>query len=779
MRSLNLYIPLTDLVGRDQDMTAIKQLLQQPKARLVTLVGPPGVGKTHLALQVARELESTFADGAFFVPLAPVSDQGLVLATIAQHLKLPPSPDTLTEYLAGKQILLVLDNFEQVVAAADSLVGLMVSCPDVKLLVTSRESLRVRGEYEFPVPPLPQEWAVNLFVQRVQAIQPEFRLEPDLAETIAEICRRLDGLPLAIELSAARIKLFPPPVLLKRLEDQLQVLTNGPRDLPHRHQTLRAAVQWSYDLLPPGEQRLFRRLGVFAGGCTLEAANHVAPLEVESGIESLINKNLLQQGSPIDGEMRISMLQTIREYALEQLAMSGEYETVQRAHAQYFRGLAEYAEYQLIGTEVTFWLERLEREHNNIRAALKWGLDSEDSDLVQRLSGSLWRFWFLRGHLTEGRKWLEAALTMSSEIDPVIEVKVLSAAGYLAATQSDFTRAEFLCEKALQISHQTNDEKSMALALFGLANTANWGRNYIRARSLFEASLELYRKLDDHWGIASTLAYLGSVLFFQGEYEEARVLLDQALVFFRKLHQDWGMAFSLYSSGLVAINQKDLKQAQRQLEESQTLLRRLGDKRGLVRTSAGLAKIALEQNRFPEARALILNAMSLTREVGDSWSATVIVDLMGSLVLRCNKVELAVQLFGAAEALRDAISVPLSPAFRDWRQNDYLAARAKLSQENLMQLWVDGSIYSLEKAIELFKQVKLQLEHPPNELTLREIDVLRLVGKGLSDAEIAEDLILSVRTVNAHLRSIYRKLGVTSRTAATRWALENGYVLSD
>lgn len=278
---------------------------------------------------------------------------------------------------------MLLDNFEQVIAAAPALTELLAACPELKLLITSRESLRVRGEHEFPVPPLAQSMAVTLFAQRAQAIQPDFVLNDDTA-TISEICHRLDGLPLAIELAAARIKLFPLPVLLTRLERRLQILIDGPRDLPARHQTLRSAIEWSYDLLAAGERRLFRRLGVFAGGCTLEAASHVAPMEVESGAGSLIDKNLLRQVTQPDGEPRLLMLETIREYALEQLAASGEAEAIHRTHAEYHRGLAEYAEPQLIGTEVSAWLERLEREHDNLRAALGWALEHGDADMAQR-----------------------------------------------------------------------------------------------------------------------------------------------------------------------------------------------------------------------------------------------------------------------------------------------------------------------------------------------------------------------------------------------------------
>jgi predicted ATPase/DNA-binding CsgD family transcriptional regulator len=779
MRRLNLPIPLTPLIGREPDLTTIQYLLQRDDVRMVTLVGPAGVGKTRLGLQAANAMQRAFADGLAFIPLAPILDPNLVLPTIAQHLNRPPSPEALIDYLVDKEILLLLDNFEQIIAAGPSLAELLMACPDLKLLITSRESLRMRGEHEFPVPPLTQSLAVTLFVQRAQALQPDFVLNSDNAATVAEICHRLDGLPLAIELAAARIKFFPLPVLLARLGHRLQVLTSGPRDLPERHQTLWSAIEWSYDLLTMGEQRLFRRLGVFAGGCTLDAASHVAPMEVKSGVEPLIDKNLLRPVTDMEGEARLQMLETIREFALEQLAISGEANAIHRAHAEYYRGLAEYAEPQLIGNDVSAWLERLEREHDNLRAALSWTLEHGDADTAQRLSGALWRFWFLRGHLGEGRKCLEATLAMQGEVPPSIKVKVLSGAGYLAATQSDYSRAETLCETALEIARGLDDEQSMALALFGLASTANWGRDYIRARSLFESSLEIYRKLKDGWGIASTLAYLGNVLYFQGEYESARPLFDEALALFHNMGQVWGIAFTLYSRGLLAINQHDLRSAQRDLEESQRYLRQLGDRRGLIRTIAGLAKVGLEQKRYLEARALILEAMTLTREVGDRWTASVMLDLMGSFSAQQHQAQLAAQLFGAAEALRAAIGAPLSPAFRDWRERGLRITNAQLPSESLARLWDEGRAQTPEAATQLFETIKppvTALHARLGDLTAREIDVLRLVGDGLTDAEIAERLVVSVRTVNAHLRSIYSKIDVTSRTAAARWGMENGLI---
>jgi predicted ATPase/DNA-binding CsgD family transcriptional regulator len=770
-------VPLTPLLGREHEVAALRELVQRPDVRLVTCVGPAGVGKTRLALHLARDVEPHFADGTAFVSLVSIRDPALVLPTIAQCLQRPPTAAALIDYLADKHSLLVLDNVEQVIAAAPLLIDLMLSCPDLKLLVTSREALRVRGEHEFPVPPLAPPEAITLFAQRAHAIQPSFVLDDTLAPTVEAICRRLDCLPLAIELAAARVKVFPPAFLLTRLVHRLQVLSSGPRDLPARQQTLRSALAWSYELLSPGEQRLFRRLGVFAGGCTLEAAEQVAPVDASSSAGSLIDKSLLRQIVQSDGEPRLLMLETMREYALEQLTMSGETDAMERAHAGYYCGLAEYAEAHLLGSAVRAWLERLEREHDNLRQALGWALQQRDADLAQGLSGALWRFWFLRGHLSEGRRWLEAALALQGTSTPAITAKALSGTGYLATAQSDYARAETLCADALRIAEDLGDERSRALALFGLANTCNWGRDYGRARSLFEASLAIYRTLNDHWGIASTLAYLGNVLYFQAEYATARRHFDEALTLFRTMGQEWGIAFTLYGRGLVAVNERDPQAAQQYLEESQNRLRQLGDRRGLIRAVTGLAMVACEQDRMIEARAFLLEAMRLTREVGDQWSMTATLDVMAGLCARRKDSQLAARLSGAAEALRDSLGVPLAPALRDQREPTLMLIRAQLSRAALERAWREGRSLAPEAASSLFETAKLGIivkGTSLDALTAREIEVVRLVAEGLTDATIAERLVVSIRTVHAHLRSIYNKLDVTTRTGAVRQAQEHG-----
>jgi predicted ATPase len=475
----NLPVPLTSLIGREQERAAACTLLRRPEVRLLTITGTGGIGKTRLALQVATDLLADFADDVCFVSLAPVSDPDLVVATITQTLGLKdtggqPLLGLLKASLSDNHLLLLLDNFEQVVVAAPQLSELLIACPHLKILVTSRAVLHLRGEHEFPVPPLAlpdltqlpesetlaQVAAVALFLQRAWATNSDLPFTAHNARAIAEICVQLDGLPLAIELAAARSKLLPPQALLARLGQRLAVLTSGAQDAPARQQTLRHTLAWSYNLLNAQEQQLFRRLSVFVDGCTLQAVEAICETlgdgagQVVEAVASLIDKSLLHQTEQEGDEPRLRMLETIREYALEVLSASGELETTQQAHAAYYLALAEQAEAELEGPQQLRWLERLEREYDNLRTALRWGLSEgageeggHRRELALRLGGALWQFWNWRWHLSEGRTFLEQAVAASPRAASVLRTKALSVAADLAIVQSDEQRAEVLAEE--------------------------------------------------------------------------------------------------------------------------------------------------------------------------------------------------------------------------------------------------------------------------------------------------------------------------------------------
>jgi len=486
----SLPFPLTSLVGRQREREIVCEFLLRDDVRLLTLTGPGGVGKTRLALQVAAELGHTYVDGVWFVPLAAIQDPALVIPTIAQTLGLlemgDHSPiDLLKIFLRERSVLLLLDNFEQVVAAASQLSVLLTICPQLTLLVTSRESLRIASEQEFPVPPLAlpghaprpvvsdlsQVEAVALFLQRARAVAPDFTLTEDNAPVIAELCTRMDGLPLAIELAAARVKVLTPPDLLARMDRRLSVLSRDSRDVPQRLRTMYHAIAWSHDLLTPTEQVVFRRLSVFASGSTLESAEAIisgsqeASSDVLEGITSLVEKSLLRRLEQPDGSSRYQMFETIREFGVERLRASGDEDATRRRLATWCLTLAEQSHREMWGPTQREWLARLEAEHDNVRAVFVWAFERGETEIAQRLAGELQRFWWFRGHLTEGRAWAERALMMPQQTSAIARAKALSAAGRLASAQGDDGRAIEALEESLVICRNIGDAHFTATSL--------------------------------------------------------------------------------------------------------------------------------------------------------------------------------------------------------------------------------------------------------------------------------------------------------------------------
>jgi len=782
----NLPAYLTPLLGREQEVQVVCSLLQRPAVRLLSLTGPGGVGKTRLGVQVASDLVNDFANGVCFVSLGPISDPELVLPTIAQALNLPEAGDAgqgqgqllqrLKTSLCEKQVLLVLDNFEQVVAAAPALVELLGACPGLKILVTSRAVLRVQGEYESAVPPLAlpalkyplvaealsHYAAVALFLQRAQGSRPDFHITDANAQVIAEICVYLDGLPLAIELAAARIKLLTPQALLARLEHRLAVLTGGTRDLPARQQTLRGTIKWSYELLPAGEQRLFRRLSVFMGGCTLKAVEAVCG-ETEAaaldGVASVLDNSLLQQIEQAADEPRFVMLETIREFGRECLEASGEQEETRRAHAYYYVALAEEAEPQLASAEREQWVHRLEQEHDNLRAVLSWAVERKEAEIALRLGGALWRFWLLQGHLSEGREWLEKALAVAvpqashlpgTQVPPAVWAKALGGAGVLAHYQGDYRQAKLLCEESLALFRALGDKRGMAAALNGLGLIARASNNYAEAQALHEESLAILRELGDTWGIAEALSFLTRVAVFQGDDTAGKALC----------------------------------------EESFALFRALGDRRDIATRLWFLGNAALVQGDYAKARTCYEEALKTFRELGLKWFIAICLEGLARVAIAQSQPKWAVHLLGAAALLREALGVSPPASHLTNYERTAATSRAQLGEERFAAAWAEGREMTLEQVLaeqahatppEQTSTVPT-IPHPtdtaappptyPDELTPREVEILRLVASGLSNARMAEQLIISPRTVHAHVRSIYSKLGITSRAAATRYAID-------
>jgi predicted ATPase/transcriptional regulator with XRE-family HTH domain len=728
-RPLNIPPPSTSLVSRTHEIGAICALLRRPDVRLLTLTGTGGIGKTRLAIEVATELQSDFADGVVFVPLATISDPRLVLPTVAQGLQVPePHGESMLAFLGGylsaKELLLVLDNFEQVAAAAHDIAVLIAAAPALKVLVTSRAVLHLSAEREFSVPPLevPAKVrtaplgelrrcpAVALFVERAQAVRADFELTADNAPAVVAICARLDGLPLAIELAAARARLLPPHALLARLSggahiSPLDLLARPSQDVPARQQTLRSTIGWSYELLSPAEQQVFRWLGVFVGSCSLDAAEQVcgdfgppAPRRPKPPIQaiydllvSLIDQSLVAQSGDAGGEPRFTMLTTLREYALEQLAACGELEAARQAHAAYFLSLAERAEPTFQGAAQQTWLARLEADHDNIRAALGWMCGAGAGEDALRFAAAFWQFWLVRGYFNEGQSWIAAILALPAAAAPTLHrARVLNGGGLLAWIRSAPREAVALLTESLALSRRLGSRHGCAWALNHLAHVAFAEERFDDVIALGEESLALFREIGAGWNSAWVLLNLGDALWAQGHQERAGALFAESLSLFHDSGDKRGTAWAVDHLARIAHAQGNHQRAAAFLAESLALFRELGDRSGCAWTLGQMAQVAQATGERQRARALYAESLGISRDLGDKSAIASCLISLANLLDAEGRSERAVAMLGAADVILASLAPRLNAADRSALERATARQRALLDPAAFSAAWAAG-----------------------------------------------------------------------------------------
>jgi len=764
---LNLPSELSSFVGREKELAEVERLLEQD--RLLTLTGSGGCGKTRLALAAAREVVEGFEDGVWMVELAPLADPSLVPQAVASTLGVREQPgrpllETLSGYLSSKKVLLVLDNCEHLIEACAELAeSLLRSCPELRVLATSREALGITGEVAWPVSPLslpdlrrlpdveglPRYESARLFVERTVAVKPTFELTEQNAPSVVQICYRLDGIPLALELAAARTRMLSVEEISERLDDSFGLLASGGRTAMPRHRTLHATMDWSHDLLPDEEQVLFRRLSVFAGGFMLEAAEVVCADEdlgrddVLELLSHLVDKSLVT-AQERGGETRYRLLEMVRQYGREKLEGAEQEDEVGRRHAAFFMGFAEEAEGELTGPDQARWLIRLEAEHDNFRAALSWALaEGKDAESGVRLAAALWPFWLARGYLSEGRGWLESAVSRSGSAPARARAKALTGAGWLANFQGEYGAAKALIEEGLALYRELGDKEGIALSIVMLGSVAVMGqRDDIPVEALIEEGALLRPEVEDRRTVAGLLDIEGGAALARGDLERAVELWEETLALYREVGDVLGIVACHTNLGLVKLAQGDYERSAALLRES--------------------VRLAWELDHKPFFQYSVIGLGGVAASLG--WPVR------------------AARLWGAAEGISETYGVHLLSAGRSLidYEGRLAAARTRLDEAAWTAAWAEGRDMDLEQISEYARQEEASPEPTaasrtyPAGLSLREAEVLSLVAAGLTNAQIAQKLFLSSRTVDWHLGSIYRKLGLHSRAEATRFALEHG-----